>query len=333
MIIINKSIMHTMDFNSGINVLSEQELNIKNDSVNTFLTKHIEKIVKDPNSQTGNFYPASELKKRIEAYRSGSYSFIDFSIFVAKAMYSAISQSDILDPADLLICDAMIDEQRLMIILKCNNKLGFTHHVVMDNGKMRNDIINHYAILPNISQKIDEYALIEMDTLNIKFSDKKRCIDGRESYVIPEIILQCSSTISAKGAIDLVKSIAKKVSESHGQISASAVSKAKNYIVENAEISDFLNTVELGREVFSSSQVMQDEYIKEVKEVGLPEKIKVDKDYAVKKSKNHKIKTDTGIEIIFPVDYFQNKDFIEIVNNPDGTLSIELKNIGKLIDK
>ena len=55
--------------------------------------------------------------------------------------------------------------------------------------------------------------------------------------------------------------------------------------------------------------------------------------FAVKTGRNHKIKTDTGIEITFPADLFQNTEYIEFINNPDGTISIELKNIGKIINQ
>ena len=59
----------------------------------------------------------------------------------------------------------------------------------------------------------------------------------------------------------------------------------------------------------------------------------MDKEFVIKTGKNHKIKTDTGIEVSFPADYFKNKDFIEFINNPDGTISIQLRNIGKIINK
>ena len=52
-----------------------------------------------------------------------------------------------------------------------------------------------------------------------------------------------------------------------------------------------------------------------------------------KAGRSHKIKTDTGIEITFPSEYIENTDFIRFINNPDGTLSIELKNIGKIVNK
>ena len=59
----------------------------------------------------------------------------------------------------------------------------------------------------------------------------------------------------------------------------------------------------------------------------------VNREFAGKQGRQHKIKTDTGIEISFPVEYMKNRDFIEIVTNPDGTLRIELKNINKISNK
>ncbi|MDR3589566.1 MAG: nucleoid-associated protein [Negativicutes bacterium] len=333
--IINKAILHVLDFHSGVTVFSEQELDSQNASVATFLTKHVEKLYSDSNAQSGLFYPDSDFKGRLTAYLDGSLDFTAFSVYVGEQVYSVVSLSEILDPADLIVCDLSIEGERFLAVLKCNNKVGFTHQVVTADGMVRNDIINHYAILPSITQKLDEYALIDLNSLQIRFGDKKRSIDGEDIYIIPEKILECSSSISPKKAIDLVNTIARKVSENHGQnavSSVAAVSKAKNYLVENAEVSDYLNPVELGRRVFSSSPMMQDEYIKEVQQAGIPETVKVDRALAEKKGKSHKIKTDTGIELAFPADYFQNTDYIEFINNPDGTLSIQLKNIGKIVN-
>ena len=332
-ITINKAILHILDFNSGITVFSEQELDMENKSVFAFLTKHIEKLTNDPGSKSGNFYSNSKFKDRLSEYIIGDLNFASFSSGIAELMYKAISQSDILDPADLIIADVNIDNEGFIVILKCNNKVGFTHQVTRDEGRIKTDIINHYAILPSLSQKIDEYVIIDVNSLHIKFSDKKRLVDGQETYILPDKVLECNSSISPKNAIELVHSITRMVSENHGQSSVAAISKAKSYIVENAEVSEYLDPVKLGKEVFSSSHMMQEEYIKEVKNAGIPCTVKVDRSFATRKGRNHKIKTDTGIEIAFPVDYFENKDYMEFINNPDGTISIELKNIGKITNK
>lgn len=331
--IINKAILHILDFNSGMTIFSEQELDIQNKSVQIFLTKHIEKIIKDPDAKSGKFYEDSKLKNRLCEYLRANLDFTSFSCFIAELIYSEMSHADKLDPADLIIGDVNVDDERFIVVLKCNNKVGFTHQVLQDEGKIKNDIIHHYAILPNVSQKLDEYIIIGTVSQNIRFNDKKRVVDGEDTYIIPDKILDCDFAISPKNAIDLVQSIAHMVSENHGQSSVAAISKAKNYLMENAETSEYLDPVDLGKEVFSSSALLQEEYIKEVKNAGIPEMVRIDKAYAIKKGKTHKIKTDTGIEITFPADYFQNEDYIEFINNPDGTISIQLKNIGKLINK
>lgn len=333
LIIVNKAILHIMDFNSGITVFSEQELEIKTDSVITFLTKHIEKSYNDQNSKSGLFNPASKFKRQLADYIEGKLDFIAFSVMIAELMHATISQAETLDSSDVLICDLAVDGSRFIAILKCNNRVGFIHQVVKTDDKIKNEIINHHAILPNPSQKIDEYAFIEVDSLNVQFFDKKCLINGQDTYVLPEKILECSSSVSPNSTIKLVKSITRKIAENHGESSVAAISKAKNYMVEHMETSEFLDPVELGQNVFRSSPIMQAEYLEEVKKSGIAEAVKVDREFCIKKGKNHKIKTDTGIEISFPVDYFENKDYMEFVNNPDGTLSIELKNIGKIINK
>jgi hypothetical protein len=205
--------------------------------------------------------------------------------------------------------------------------------VEKENNKIKNDIINNYSILPNLSQKLEECAFINICSSDIKFLDKKRSINGEDTFIIPDVLLESSSDISPKDTIKLVKAITHMVAENHGQNTVLAVSKAKNFIVENTEVSECLEPQKLGKEVFASSKVMQEEFIREVKNAGIPETVKIEKTYAVRTGKNHKIKTDTGIELSFPVDYFENKNYIEFINNPDGTISIELKNIGKITNR
>ena len=98
-------------------------------------------------------------------------------------------------------------------------------------------------------------------------------------------------------------------------------------------MSDYVDIGEMADSVFASSDVLKREFVEEAKKAGIPEKVYINRDLALKSTKSHKIKTDTGIEISFPADYTSNSDYIEFINNPDGTISIELKNIGKIVNK
>lgn len=331
--IINQAILHIMDFNSGITVFSEKELDLSNESIITFLTKHIEKLYNDQRASVGAFHSTSNFKMQLVSYVNHELEFIPFSKFIAERIYSAIAQSDQLDSADLIICDVMVEDTRFLAVLKCNNRIGFTHQVVKEEDTVRNEIINHYAILPAISQKIDEYALINTDSLELKFVDKQKTVNGVDTCIMADCVLECSTKKSPSDTLKIMNSVTRTVAENYGQDTVAAVSMAKNFIKENAEISAFLDPVEVGKKVFAASPAMQKEYEEEIQKAGIGETVKVDPSFALRKGKSHKIKTDTGIEITIPVEYFQNEDYIEIINNPDGTLSIALKNIGKLINK
>lgn len=43
--------------------------------------------------------------------------------------------------------------------------------------------------------------------------------------------------------------------------------------------------------------------------------------------------TDTGIEIRIPMEQYQNKDKVDFITNPDGTISVLIKNVGSIISK
>lgn len=330
MITINKAALHIFDFNSDIAVYSDEELDLQNQVEISFITKHIEKSLNDSGLHSGKFLPESNFFKELSSYMNNTMSFLDFSTEIAKLYYSVISKSDKLVSTDLIFCDFICDDVKYLAILECNNKMGYTHQVLSDGGKVKTQIISHYAILPGATQKVDGCAFINLSTGAVKFDEKKRTINGEEVAVLPDKILQCSSSISQKDTVKIVKKIADKVAEEHGQNPIVAVSKAKKFIAENAEVSDDLETEKLGKEVFSKSEVMQKEFVDEVKQAGISDTVKMDKTFAVKTARSHKIKTDTGIIITVPADYFENKDYIEFINNTDGTISIELKNIGRI---
>ena len=57
-------------------------------------------------------------------------------------------------------------------------------------------------------------------------------------------------------------------------------------------------------------------------------------EYITKKvNANIRLVTDTGIEILFPSEYYKDDDNISIINNDDGTISVQINNISKLTNK
>ena len=96
---------------------------------------------------------------------------------------------------------------------------------------------------------------------------------------------------------------------------------------------DKLDTEELSRAVFPDSQSMAEEFVREVRSSGMPQAVNMDREYASRAGRVHKIKTDTGIEISIPSDFFNDPDYVEFINNPNGTISISIKNVGSIVNK
>lgn len=168
-----------------------------------------------------------------------------------------------------------------------------------------------------------------METLSVLFCDKPRSIAGEERMLIPEGLLQCSVEASSKEVIETVARIVEEVADEFGANAAVALSKAKAYVSEKADEEEFLAPWEVGAEVFED-EPLQRRFEEAVAEENLPDRVPVEKKVAQRVAKNHKIRTDTGIEITFPSEFAHNSDFIEFVSTPNGLIQIELKNIGSI---
>ena len=186
---LKRAIVHILDANSGVSVYSEEELDVTDASINSFITKHIEKVFEDASMRNAEFSENSGFKYHLAEYIKDENYFVTMSKFIAQRVYEGVTQSDKPDSSDLIVCDCMINERPLLAVLKCENKIGYTHQVLQDDGKVKNQIINHYAILPTTSQKIAECAFIFEDDFSIKYLGKKRKIDGETTDLIADVLL------------------------------------------------------------------------------------------------------------------------------------------------
>ncbi len=332
MIIIDKAVLHIMDLNSGLTVYSDEELSIK-DSIETFLLKHIEKSWGSQEAKPGNFYDDSTFKEQLSSYLAGGKDFISFSKEVGHTFEEAFCHAEEMTSADIIVADVRIDDNRKIVIFKCNSHSGFIHQVNQTETGVKNEIINHYAIMPNLTQKMDEFAFIDAKTMEVSVSAKRYTIDGNSIYVFPEILLECSLTPSPKEAIKSLSKTVKKVAEAYGQNEASMSAAVKNYVAETMQSADELDMLAVGKEVFKDNPSMQADFEAAIQEEGFEKPVKMDQESTLKKMCKHKLKTDTGIELTIPTDYMDNIEYVEFNNNEDGTLSITLKHISNIVSR
>lgn len=188
-----------------------------------------------------------------------------------------------------------------------------------------NEIVYRQAVMPNPSQKVSSYAVIEADSLDIILQEKLRDIAGEEKMLLADGLLRCDAGASAKEAFQAVTDVVEDLADEFGQNSAVALSKAKYYASEHED--ECFDTEEMAREIFGDDTVQQRRFSEAIEEGTLPDQMRMDHDAAKRITRSHKIRTSTGIVLTFPSEYCKNPDLIEFIEESDGTMSIELRHI------
>ena len=184
-----------------------------------------------------------------------------------------------------------------------------------------------------MTQKLYAFASIKLSDLSIRLFEPKGEYDGEKMHFLEERIFQVTTNPSSKDTVKKVRTVVDRISKAHEQDGVAAMAKTKELLAKNAEVSDTLEARHIIEQVFSTNPIQREAAMKELAEEDLLEPLPVSRTYATKVGKQHKIKTDTGIELSFPVEYMNDREFIEISTNENGTLRIELKNISKITNK
>ena len=349
MLRINHAILHVFDFTSCVNVYSQAELDLESKQIKSYITKHVRKGLTHLDNKRGEFSADSSFAPELRAYFAGERDFIGLSTQIAEFIAGELGRMSKAESTDLLVVDfeeetkleggSTDDEEiaasfegrvnRYFGIFMLESRQAFIHSVGYgENGEPCNAIERHHAILPNPSQKISSFAIIDARTLEVAFQDKVRSIAGEDRYLIPDGLLQCSMEASSKEVIDEITTIV----EEYGANTTVALTRAKVYVTEAAEEGRGVAPHELAAEVFED-EPLQERFVETAAEENIPERVRVDRKAAERITRNHKIRTDTGIEITFPSEYAHNPEFIEFASMPNGLISIELKNITQIENK
>lgn len=347
MLKVSQAILHVFDFETGSKYYSEAPLDLENRPTKSYVQRRLRKITASPESNHGEFAEDSGFAGELEHYLMGGADFQGFSVQIAEWFWEELRRSEELEQVDLLVADfvdtdvaavgvnstdAEVDAafdgpegKRFFAVVLLPRKQSFVHEIGGTNEILRMD-----TALPNPTAKIDTYVLVDCDSFAIDFHDKERSIGGQSIQILPDKFLQCSAAASTQEVFSEVSVIVQNVAEEYGLTPAVEVGRAKAAVAQQADRDEVVTPAEIGRVVFEDRPDVQQVFEERVREAKLPEEAPVRRGVANRLAKNHKIKTDTGIEITFPSEYSMNPNFIEFVTQSDGSMSIELKNIGHI---
>ena len=363
MLKVRNAILHVFDFETGGTYLSDRELDLSERPTRSYVQRHLRKVSTSPESRHGEFCEGSSFAEKISDYFAGREEFVALSQEIGLYFWEELRRSDDPGQCDVLVADfddtdaiagrakstgtvvadaiaQAIEEDaydappvRRFAVILLPRRQAFVHDLRSVDGQSANDVVRTDAALPNPTQKVESYLLVDADTLGIDFCDRPRSIAGRESYIIPDGLLQCTTQASSREVINSVTKIVEDVAEEYGLTPALAVSEAKAYVAERAEAGEVVLPQEVGERVFEDAPQMRETFEQRAREERLPEEVPVRRGAANRMTKTHRIKTDTGIEIAFPSAYAQKPELIEFDREPDGTMRITIKGVAHIENK
>lgn len=330
MIQVKRAILHILDLNSGVPIFSDIDLDRE---LFDYIQKHIEKSWKDAAAHSSKLGDVNPIRRKLEQYQADDTVFQAITQEMADKLHKDLILCGEERGLDFIAVSFLQAEIPHFGIMLFQHQLGYTHKISYQDNLSSNQIMHHFAILPNPTQKLTMFAFINLEDWSVKFVDKKRVLDGEETFLLPDRLLNCTMPVSSKDTIKKVHKIVTKVAEEFGQNPTQAICQAKAVLLEAGEKTERIEPAEVGRKVFEHHAGMQESYLEQITHASLPKVAEVDRDYAVRTNKSHKIKTDTGIELTVPSDFFNNTDYIEFVTNDNGTISINIKNVGEIVNR
>ena len=321
---IEKAVLHVLDKNSSMPIFSEELLDLTDDAIYNFISMNLKKMCDDNSTKNGKLSETNELFESIEQIDT---KFVEISREIADKLYKIMMQQDSIPSADLLVVIATIDGKKMLGIVKLNYKEGFTHFVDYNNSSTSNRIIKHKVIFSTEGQKTDEGVMIDLVSHKLMITEKEYLIDGDKINYFSEIFLKCKPEISKNEAVKIVNKVAKEINKKYFDSDFTKDVVVKEAIHDEIQETSKINICTIAQKAFGGNKEIQEEYIEEVKKAGVKEEITFAGEEPEKKFSKHKIKTENGIELSVPTDIYKDKNAIEFINTPDGTISILITNV------
>ena len=286
-IIIRKGILHILDSHTGYLGLSSQLLEMGPDLME-FVRGHIFKIMESDDAKrcqfNGSVSPVLSLLESME--ESDDESFIEATRVLGENLFDIMCDSVTIPAADLLCVTFQVQSVIHIALLKMNYKVTYVHREEEDAEA--NDIVKQ-RVMPTDSAKLTEAVIIDLTEYKVRLVEKKYEMLNNH---YPE------------------DGIAKRLDMK---------SRLREEFTENQAF----KVNEIGDKLFGNHQGKKQEFDEKIERYDMQyDTFTVAKENTVKKLEYQMLETDTGIEIKIPMEEYNTKDNVEIIEEPGGGSTI-----------
>lgn len=333
-IYLRRVIVHIMDVNAGMAVLSDCEMEFESDLAE-FLKEHIARIASGDECKECEFYKEqSEVYKLLCDY--SDEKFVEISREIALGLYDIMSANVDIPSADLFVVRFTCGEREYLALLKMNYKESYTHRTMAGESGNSNEIFKYKSLLPAQTQRITEAAVIDLGDASVRLVEKKYEVNGEKTNYFSYLFLKCSAHMSHKSKLAIVARAVESVQNEAFDESRRYEEhmRAKSIIDETLKEQGSFEVGEIAQKIFEETPTLIDTFENRMEKYDMvKETVHPESEKTIRKYEKQCLMTDTGIEIKIPMEQYRDKDSVEFITNPDGTVSVYIKNIGRLTAK
>lgn len=250
---------------------------------------------------------------------------------LAQALYDIMNANVTIPSADFAVVTFQVHSVPYLGLLKMNYKESYVHMTQSEEGKNVNQIIRYRSMLPSATTKLSEAVIIDLSDYSVQVIEKKYEINGSKVNYLSELYLHCHAAMSSKTKLDIVVNAVKQVNKKHYSEEPVKQLEAKRVIKEEMEETGSVSVEKVSEKLYGNAPQIKEEFDKKMEKYHMETaQVTPQSERTTKKFEKQYLKTDTGIEINIPMEQYQDADQVEFITNPDGTISVLIKNINKI---
>ena len=325
-IIIHQAILHVLDTTLDAPVLSGSGMEMTAEKT-AYLQNHIEKLLASDEIRQCRPLPDSAFRNELE--HNGD--FVDLSCRIAGVLFDYMHAHTTIPGADLAVVDFTRDGEPWLGILKLNYKNGYTHYTETVEGAPVNSIIQQRACLPTQSGKVEEGALVNLTDYSMRLLEKKYDIDDHKEFYLSSVVFQYTQAEPEKKKLQAIQEAAAQAVKDAYEDEPHADAQVAMLIANQAADNDNQVSVEQVRqqlaEEYPLAAVPFDDYVEKsevLEEAAAPVTVTPAR---IRRMESRSIRTANGIEVKIPTELLNSDSELEFLHDPDGSVSLLIKNV------
>lgn len=325
--IIEDAILHITDADNENLICTKQALDLSQPNVYQYLEKLTQKWWQT-DAKSGQLPETSQV---VQILQYPDFDFVARSIELVNLWFALGRGAEDLPLGDYVVEQFEEEGKHYLALFKLTHKQGFTHYLDYQEEEIVNQLVENRNLLPAPTAKLDEAMMIEIETMNYRLVEKAYKIDGKKRFYLSEDFLQVTSPKrSVNESLKEMKKVVKEMAKDDQEEEYVASAKLQQALYETVEEDGMLNTKAIGEQLYQGQPEKKAKYQEKMEELALVDQPIMNPAKLAERYYKQKFKLDNGIEISIPMDVYQDKEAVEFINQPDGSLSVVIKNIDEI---